>query len=61
MTTDRHPIVSFTGDPADSVAGTVLEVTTAELAVADLHEVDECRRTLVRLGSGAEAWLYLRA
>ncbi|SEQ19425.1 gamma-glutamylcyclotransferase [Lentzea albida] len=61
VTTDRHPIVSFTGDPADSVAGTVLEVTTAELAAADIHEVDEYRRTLVTLGSGAEAWVYLRA
>ena len=59
--TDRHPIVSFTGNAADSVAGTMLEVTTAELAAADVYEVDDYRRALVRLGSGADAWVYLQA
>ncbi|MDX8051127.1 gamma-glutamylcyclotransferase [Lentzea sp. BCCO 10_0798] len=55
--TDRHPILRHTGDPADATAGTVLEVTTTELAAADLYEVDDYRRALVRLGSGAEAWV----
>ncbi|MFD4675639.1 gamma-glutamylcyclotransferase [Lentzea sp. NPDC058450] len=57
--TDRHPIVRHTGNASDSVAGTVLEVTTAELAAADLYEVDDYRRALVRLGSGLDAWVYL--
>ncbi|MDX8030211.1 gamma-glutamylcyclotransferase [Lentzea sp. BCCO 10_0856] len=57
--TDRHPIVRHTGDPADTTAGTVLEVTTEELAAADVYEVDDYRRALVRLGSGADAWVYL--
>lgn len=57
--TDRHPIVRHTGDPADTTAGTVLEVSTEELAAADLYEVDDYRRALVRLGSGADAWVYL--
>ncbi|MGW6932130.1 gamma-glutamylcyclotransferase [Lentzea sp. NPDC054927] len=57
--TDRHPIVRRTGDPADTTAGTVLEVTTEELAAADVYEVDDYRRALVRLGSGADAWVYL--
>ncbi|MFS8102485.1 gamma-glutamylcyclotransferase [Lentzea alba] len=57
--TDRHPIVRHTGDAADTTAGTVLEVTTAELAAADLYEVDDYRRALVRLGSGVDAWVYL--
>lgn len=57
--TDRHPIVRHTGDPADTTAGTMLEVTTAELAAADIYEVDDYRRALVRLGSGADAWVYL--
>lgn len=55
--TDRHPIVRL--DPAASVGGTVLELTTEELAAADLYEVDDYRRFLVRLGSGADAWVYL--
>lgn len=57
--TDRHPIVRHTGDPGDTTAGTVLEVTTEELAAADLYEVDDYRRALVRLGSGTDAWVYL--
>ncbi|MFJ5985696.1 gamma-glutamylcyclotransferase [Lentzea sp. NPDC092896] len=56
---DRHPIVSYTGSPADVTAGTMFEVTTAELAAADIYEVDDYRRALVRLGSGADAWVYL--
>ncbi|GHH33747.1 gamma-glutamylcyclotransferase [Lentzea cavernae] len=59
--TDRHPIVRRTGDAADAVAGTMLEVTTAELAAADVYEVDDYRRALVRLGSGEVAWVYLQA
>ena len=57
--TDRHPIVRHTGEQKDTTAGTVLEVTTAELAAADIYEVDDYRRALVRLGSGIEAWVYL--
>ena len=57
--TDRHPIVRRTGDPADTTAGTVLEVTTEELAAADVYEVDDYRRALVRLESGVDAWVYL--
>jgi hypothetical protein len=57
--TDRHPIVRHTGDPADTTAGTLLQVTTEELAAADVYEVDDYRRALVRLGSGVDAWVYL--
>jgi uridine kinase len=56
--TDRHPIVRHTGDPADTTGGTVLTVTAEELAAADVYEVDDYRRSLVRLGSG-DAWVYL--
>lgn len=57
--TDRHPIVRRTGDPADTTAGTVLTLTTTELAAADIYEVDDYRRILARLGSGKSAWVYL--
>jgi hypothetical protein len=58
---DRHPIVRPTGDPADSVPGTVFAVTPAELAAADSYEVDDYHRVLVRLDSGVDAWVYLAA
>lgn len=57
--TDRHPIVRHTGNPEDSTAGTVFTLTTTELAAADRYEVDDYRRTLVRLASGLETWVYL--
>jgi uridine kinase len=59
--TDRHPIVRPADGPADSVDGTLLTLTTEELAAADLYEVDDYHRTLVRLGSGTHSWVYLAA
>ena len=56
-----HPIVSHTGHPADSVAGKVFAVTAAELAAADEYEVDDYKRALVRLASGRDAWVYVKA
>jgi hypothetical protein len=56
---DRHPIVSHTGDPGDSVTGTVFTLSTSELAAADEYEVDDYRRVLARLGSGIECWVYV--
>ena len=56
-----HPIVSETGDPADSVAGTVFAVTQAELEAADTYEVSDYRRVLARLASGTDAWVYVKA
>lgn len=55
---DRHPIARASGDPNDEVAGTVFEITEAELAAADDYEVDEYTRALVPLGSGLTAWVY---
>jgi uridine kinase len=57
--TDRHPIVRPTGDPEDTTEGTVLTLTTEELAAADLYEVDDYRRTHIRLASGIGSWVYL--
>ncbi len=58
---DRHPIVRPTGDPSDSVAGTLFTITPAELAAADTYEVDDYRRYEVELLSGNRAWVYLAA
>ena len=56
-----HPIVTATGDAADEVAGTVFRITEAELAAADAYEVSNYRRVRVRLGSGLDAWVYIKA
>jgi len=56
-----HPIVSPSGDAADEVAGTVFHVTAGELAAADRYEVADCRRVQVRLKSGRNAWVYVKA
>ncbi|CBS90463.1 gamma-glutamylcyclotransferase family protein [Azospirillum lipoferum] len=56
-----HPVVVESGDPADEVAGTLFEITAAELAAADSYEVADYRRVMVRLKSGAEAWVYVKA
>jgi hypothetical protein len=54
-----HPIVAPSPDPADSVPGTVFEITAAELAAADDYEVDDYTRVEVTLVSGVRAWVYL--
>jgi gamma-glutamylcyclotransferase (GGCT)/AIG2-like uncharacterized protein YtfP len=59
--TAQHPIVRFTGRPADRVAGTVFEVTELELAHADDYEVDDYVRVRAALASGHEAWVYVDA
>ncbi len=55
----HHPIVAFTGKDADRVAGTVFEITGAELAAADAYEVDAYRRVTAPLASGRSAWVYV--
>jgi len=56
-----HPIVAPSGDPADEVAGKVFFVTVAELAAADDYEVADYKRVSVRLKSGKDAWVYIKA
>jgi hypothetical protein len=57
----HHPIVAYTGAPEDRVAGTVFEITDAELAAADAYEVDAYKRVLAPLASGRGAWVYVDA
>jgi gamma-glutamylcyclotransferase (GGCT)/AIG2-like uncharacterized protein YtfP len=58
---DHHPIVAASGDPADEIPGTVFAISDAELAAADAYEVSDYRRVEVRLKSGRNAWVYVRA
>ena len=57
--TNMHTNLALSDDPADEVAGTVFEITAAELAAADDYEVDDYERVSVRLRSGLEAFVYI--
>ncbi len=57
----HHPIVEPSPHAADEVAGSVFEITAQELAAADRYEVSDYKRVSVRLKSGAQAWVYVRA
>lgn len=54
-----HPILKFTGNPADEVAGTVFEVTAQDLEKADAYEVDDYKRVAEKLLSGKRCWVYV--
>lgn len=56
-----HPIVSPSDDPSDEVTGKVFRITATELAAADRYEVADYKRVAVRLRSGKDAWVYIRA
>ena len=58
----HHANVEPSSNPDDLVAGTVLEITEQELAVADKYEeLAEYRRILVKLRSGDQAWVYVHS
>ena len=57
----HHTIVHQTGDPRDQVPGTVFRITQADLAAVDGYEVADCKRVIVGLGSGTEAFVYVNA
>ncbi len=59
--TDSHPILRYSAAAADSVEGMVFEVSDEELAAADLYEVGDYERVLLRLDSGLLAWVYTGA
>ncbi len=53
-----HPILRFTGNMQQQVAGVVFELTEAELARADEYEVDDYQRVMATLTSGIRCWIY---
>ena len=57
----HHPIVTPSADAADSVAGTVFQISEQELAAADAYEVSDYKRVEVTLASGLKAWVYVKA
>jgi gamma-glutamylcyclotransferase (GGCT)/AIG2-like uncharacterized protein YtfP len=56
-----HPIVVPSDNHADAIPGKVFEISEAELAAADAYEVSDYKRVLVRLKSGIDAWVYVKA
>jgi Gamma-glutamyl cyclotransferase, AIG2-like len=56
-----HPIVTYSGNPEELVEGTVFQVTEAELFAADVYEVADYKRIKVRLRSGIDTWVYVKA
>lgn len=57
----EHPILRYSGDPADRVAGAVLMLDDGELAFADDYETGAYIRIAARLASGAAAFVYVDA
>lgn len=56
-----HPIVEPSDEAGDEVAGMVFQISEAELLAADAYEVSDYARTRVRLKSGIDAWVYVKA
>jgi gamma-glutamylcyclotransferase (GGCT)/AIG2-like uncharacterized protein YtfP len=48
-----------TSDRNDLVKGSVLELSSDELLLADKYEPDNYKRIKVKLESGKEAWIYI--
>ena len=56
----EHANLRFNGNPQSRVAGTVLELTDAEIAEADEYELlARYKRREVALASGRKAWVYV--
>ena len=56
-----HLIAIAANHQNDMLEGTVLEVTTEELSVADTYEPEDYKRVKATLQSGKSAWLYAAA
>jgi gamma-glutamylcyclotransferase (GGCT)/AIG2-like uncharacterized protein YtfP len=56
----HHDNAIRSDDPASRVAGTVFEVTDAELLLVDAYEAPfSYRRVVATLASGRQAWVYV--
>ncbi len=57
----HHPIVEYTGNVLDTVAGTVFKISSKELQQADEYEVSDYKRVRASLKSGEQTWVYVKA
>ena len=58
--TADHRNLELTGNPVDSVEGTVFKVSQSELELSDAYEPEGYKRVLVQLRSGLKAWVYIQ-
>lgn len=58
--TADHRNLEFTGNPDDSVEGTLFKVAQSELELSDAYEPEGYKRVLVQLRSGLKAWVYVQ-
>jgi hypothetical protein len=56
---DVHTIARPSGNPTDRIPGTVFTLTPDEIGSADRYEAGPIERILVRLESGALAFVYV--
>lgn len=55
----QYPVIFRTGNPADSVAGKIYNISNLELHKTDAYETNAYKRISVELLSGIEAWAYV--
>ena len=55
----RHPMVRYTGSYHHQVPGTVFEISSYELSLADAYEVASYQRVEANLATGGTAWVYV--
>jgi gamma-glutamylcyclotransferase (GGCT)/AIG2-like uncharacterized protein YtfP len=56
-----HPIISFTGNPQDTVDGAIMLLTEQELSQADEYEVADYKRISANTVDGQQVWVYVEA
>ena len=57
----HHSILRPAANETDPIKGKVLEVTDAELELADKYEPAEYMRVVANLASRGQAWVYVEA
>lgn len=55
----QHLMAVYTGNQSDQIVGVVFDISPAELAQADLYEVEDYQRIQVQLASDIYAWVYV--
>ncbi len=56
-----HPMAIVSTNSDSLITGIVFEITNEELLQSDQYEVDSYKRVSVILGSGKNAWIYIKA
>lgn len=56
-----HPVLRYTGNQAERVAGMVFDITAEELQQADSYEAADYARTAAITLSGIKCWIYTAA